>query len=131
MIFWITVWCLLLVTAIILSLQEKINGSIECRFWIIIILCFALIIIPIFMGGAYYKTLMFCKKFELIQSVAAKLTTYDQEYAYFGTVLEFNRQLGYYQSHLRPFIPYYKDIWTLKPIQLKYFNMTLYNWDEA
>lgn len=112
--------------------MEVVNGSIESRFWICFVLIIFLIFIPIFTLGAYNNSKDFVYRYE---GFAEKVQTFDEskEYLYIGTAIDYNYHLYIYQSRTKKlgiFAPYCRDIYKLKPIQLKNFDMTSYAWWE-
>ena len=61
MIAWGIIWVILLAIITLLILQEIINGTIEIRFWIIVLLIFALILVPICTIGRYNQSKQYRK----------------------------------------------------------------------
>ena len=113
--------------------MELINGSIELRFWIIILLIFILVIIPVFCGSAIHNAKLFQQEFERVQAKAAACTTQGQEYSIIGEVMNYNYYLHMYQEKTNKwgiFAPYNYIIRGMKPITLNFFDTSLWNiWD--
>lgn len=128
MIIWSIIWSIMLISLILLVLMEIINGTIELRFWICLILVFALILIPIFTLGAYNQSKLFVNKYA---SFAEKVSTMSdsQEYMYIGNAIDYNYQLSIYQKKIHQlgiFAPYCKEIKEMKPIQMRNFDLSNY-----
>ena len=62
MIAWSIIWSLMVLSTILLIAMEIVNGTIEIRFWICVLLIFAIIMIPIFVLGAYTQSKNFVYK---------------------------------------------------------------------
>ena len=130
MIAWSIIWGLMVLFAIILIAMELINGTIEIRFWICVFLVIAIIIIPIFVLGDYTQSKNFVYKYEdFIEKVATMNDS--EEYMYLGNAIDYNYHLAVYQHRIKQlgiFAPYYKEIWHLKPIELRNFDMSKFIW---
>lgn len=130
MIAWGIIWIILLAIITLLILQEVINGTIEIRFWIIILLIFALILVPICTIGRYNQSKQFYQNYTQFQSIVAQLEP-DQEYGYLGEAMNYNNYLHNYKISIEKwgiFAPYYSGIKDLEPIQLQSYDMSKYIW---
>ena len=130
MIAWSIIWGLMVLFTIILIAMELINGTIEIRFWICVFLVIAIIIIPIFVLGDYTQSKNFVYKYEdFIEKVATMNDS--EEYMYLGNAIDYNYHLAVYQHRIKQlgiFAPYCKEIWHLKPIELRNFDMSKFIW---
>lgn len=130
MINWIIIWIVLFLILVLLVLMEVINGSIEARFWVCIIILFILAISPILVIGEYNKSIEFYNEYTSLARNTTNLTQ-GQESMVFGKVLNYNYYLYQYQNkinHFGIFSPYTKDIQQLEPIKLNYFDIDKYKW---
>ena len=133
MIFWITVWILTSIAVILLFLMEMINGSLEWRFWLITILIIFLVMSMVFVIGAYRQSIQFCTKFNQVKNTANQLTTQNQELTYLSQVINYNHYLQLYQAkakRLGIFSPYCRELLKLEDIQLKYYDTSIYTWEQ-
>lgn len=125
MLTWIILWVILFFLTVILVAMELVNGSLEWRFFLIIGLCFALILTPIFVIGTYQKSVKFVNEYEMIENYVANCETKVDEYSILDTVIKYNSYLALYQNKYKTcrfIIPYTTKLWKLKPIELKYFE---------
>ena len=130
MIAWSIIWSLMVLSTILLIAMEVVNGTIEIRFWICVLLIFAIIMIPIFVLGAYIQSKNFVYKYEDFLNKVETMSD-SQEYMYLGNAIDYNYHLAVYQhriKYLGIFAPYSKEIRKLEPIKLRNFNMDNYAW---
>ena len=130
MIAWSIIWSLMVLSTILLIAMEIVNGTIEIRFWICVLLIFAIIMIPIFVLGAYTQSKNFVYKYEDFLDKVATMND-SQEYMYLGNAIDYNYHLAVYQYRIKQlgiFAPYCREIWQLKPIELRNFDMSKYIW---
>lgn len=130
MIFWISLWIIIGACLLIIIPMEIINGSLEWRFWICVILILFLIISPIFVCQAHENSKHFYESYVALENRVQNLSE-NQEYMVLGEAMNYNYYLYQYQTKIHNwgiFSPYYRDIKTLKPIQLKTFDMSNYRW---
>lgn len=132
MIIWCIIWGILLIATGLMLAMEVVNGSNSKR----VVACFIcvcfLILIPVFVLGAYHQSVLFWNEYAGFAQKAQNLTE-SQEYAVLGHAINYNYKLYKYQTNIHRlgiFAPYYHGIWDLKPIQLKNFDMTRYRWWE-
>lgn len=133
MIFWITVWVLTSIVITLLFLMEMINGSLEWRFWLITILILFLVISMVFAIGAYQQSIQFCAEFNQVKNIANQLTTENQELTYLSQVINYNHYLQLYQAKAKQlgiFSPYCRELLKLEDIQLKYYDISIYTWEQ-
>ena len=132
MVFWAIIWFIMLITVIIFTLQENINGTIELRFWVTVVLVICLIAIPVLTISVYNQSKVFCENYTKFYNSTKNLTE-AQEYSIIGKVMNYNYDLYLRQSSARRWgilSPVSPELKKLTPIELKYFNMSECRWWE-
>lgn len=134
MIAWGIVWFLIALVVGLLMAMELINGSIEKRFWICVLLILVLIIIPCFTIQEYIQSIDFYKDYiAFYEKINSQELTESQEYTLLGQAINYNYWLHLHQSRFHKwgvFAPTYMKIKELPTIQLKYFDMDKYRFWE-
>lgn len=130
MVAWIILWVIIGLVLLVIVPMEIINGSLEWRFWICVALIFFLICSPIFVCQAYENSKQFYESYVALENRVKNLNE-NQEYMVLGEAINYNYYLYQYQNKIHNWgilAPYYSGINTLKPIQLKTFDMNSYRW---
>ena len=134
MIAWGILWFLALCSIIILGAMEIVNGSIEKRFWICVILAMFIIIVPCFTIQEFKQSINFYNDYcQFYNKVTSQELTENQQYSILGKVMNYNHWLFIYQNKFHRwgiFAPTYRKIKDLQPIQLDNFDMTKYRFWE-
>lgn len=134
MIAWGILWIILLFITILLFAMESINGSLEWRFWLCIILGLIIIMIPAFGIQELNRTINFYNEYTLLyDEINSKNLSMEQEYSILGQVINYNHTLYMYQSKFDKFgifAPVYWKVKNLSSIQLTYFDVNKYRFWE-
>ena len=131
MIFWIFIYVLVLATTALLIAQELINGTNVVRFNIIILLFFVIILMPLFVGGEYYKSLTLYNDYKNLEAQIDTILP-EQEYYFLQDAILVNYKLTQYQEKMAKLgiiAPYKRQLKRLPLIQLRSFDLEQYKMD--
>ena len=126
---WAIIWGFLFLLTALLTAMELINGSIELRFWVCVLLIMILIALPIFTIGNFNRSVQFYNAYVMFQNRINSNLTKDQEYMVLDRAINYNYQLYLYQEKLHKwgiFSTVYRGFKDLKPIELSSFDMENY-----